>query len=64
MNGQFIAMSVEELEKDIKRMLRVQFKEFIHFIDENDRPKDPAAGARIRHALAVVGSTVPERLAA
>jgi hypothetical protein len=64
MNGTFISMSVNELEKDIKRMLRVQFKEFIHFLDEGVEPKDPATGARIRRAIAVIGTPVQERIAA
>ena len=64
MNGKFIALSVNELEKDLKRMLRVQFKEFIHFLDEGVEPKDPATGAHIRRTVAVFGSPVQERIAA
>jgi hypothetical protein len=64
MNGQFKAMSVDELEKDIKRMLRVQFKEFIHYLDEGMEPKDPATGARVRKLVVIIGNPVCERIAA
>lgn len=41
-----LASSVAELERDMQRMLRIQFKEFIHWLEEV--PEQPPRGTYLR----------------
>jgi len=57
MESRGIPISISDLQSDLRRVLRVQFKEFLHYIDDSQTEQIALSKrqAAVNHSVAMIG---------